>query len=116
MADVVEFELADGSTVAVAAAPRAGTGTVGLGERMRAAGETLREALAPVVTAASEVTDGFREMSRRPDEVEITFGVTLDGKFGGVITSAGLGAHLEVKLRWTTPATSGSAPAADAAP
>jgi len=44
--------------------------------------------------------DGFRKLAQRPEEIEISFGVTLDGKIGGVIASAKTGAHLEVKLRW----------------
>ncbi|HET9974759.1 MAG TPA: CU044_2847 family protein, partial [Streptosporangiaceae bacterium] len=50
--------------------------------------------------AAAQVIDGFRAMARRPEEIEICFGVTLDGKLGGVIASANAGAHLDVKLRW----------------
>jgi hypothetical protein len=39
-------------------------------------------------------------MAQRPEEIEICFGVTLDGKLGGVIASANAGAHLDVTLRW----------------
>jgi Trypsin-co-occurring domain 1 len=44
--------------------------------------------------------DTFRAMTRRPEEVEITFGVTFDGKLGGVIASTNAGAQLQVMLRW----------------
>ena len=47
-----------------------------------------------------QVMDGFRGLVQRPEEIEIGFGVTLDGKLGGVIASAGAGAHLDVTLRW----------------
>lgn len=50
--------------------------------------------------AATRVMDGFRKMARRSKEIEIAFGVTLDGKLGGIIASANAGAHLDVTLRW----------------
>lgn len=101
MLEAVEFKLADGSTVAVTAtAERSGSSPVGLEERVEAAQKTLRQALAPVTAAASEVLDSFRELAQRPDELEVTFGVQLDGKLGGVIASASAGAHLDVTLRW----------------
>jgi Trypsin-co-occurring domain 1 len=101
MLEAVEFKLADGGTVAVTAtAERSGSSPVGLEERVEAAQKTLRQALAPVTAAASEVLDSFRELAQRPDELEVTFGVQLDGKLGGVIASASAGAHLDVTLRW----------------
>ena len=75
MEDVLRFSLADGTTVAVApvTVAKVGTGAVGIGDRLQAAERSLRQALAPVTTAASEMIDGFRELGRRPDEVEIGF-------------------------------------------
>jgi hypothetical protein len=100
MPDAVEFILDDGSTVAVAPPARAGSSAVGLSEHLETAEKTLRQALAPVTAAATEVMDGFRRLAQRPDEVEVAFGVTLDGKLGGIIASTTAGAHLDVKLRW----------------
>lgn len=59
----------------------------------------------PVTAAATQVMDGFRELARRPQEIEIAFGVMLDGKLGGIIASASTGAHLDVTLRWREPGT-----------
>lgn len=103
MFDAIEFTLDDGTTVAVAPPARAGSGAVGLSDRLEVAEKTLREALAPVTAAATQVMDGFRKIAQRPTEVEISFGVTLDGKLGGVIASAEAGAHLDVTLRWRGP-------------
>lgn len=103
MSDAIEFALDDGSTVAVAPAARVGSRAVGLGDRLEAASKTLRQALTPVTAAATQMMDGFRAMPERPAEVEISFGVTLDGKLGGVIAAAEAGAHLEVTLRWRAP-------------
>jgi NTP-dependent ternary system trypsin peptidase co-occuring protein len=100
MVDAIEFVLDDGTTVAVTSPPRAGSGAVGLGDRLETAQKTLREALGPVTAAAEQIIDGFRTTARRPEEIEVCFGVTLDGKLGGVIASANAGAHLDVTLRW----------------
>jgi len=112
MYDAIEFTLDDGTTVAVASPRLDGTGAVGLGDRLRASEKTLREALAPVTAAATQVMDGFRGLAQRPEEIEIGFGVTLDGKLGGVIASANAGAHLDVTLRWRGP-SSGPSSAGD---
>jgi hypothetical protein len=100
MFDAIEFTLDDGTTVAIASAPRSGSSQVGIGDRLQAAEKTLRESLKPVTAAAEQAMDTFRAMTHHPEEVEITFGVTFDGKLGGVIASANAGAQLEVKLRW----------------
>jgi|SRR5581483_2630589 len=100
MPDAIEFVLDNGTTVAVSSPRRAGSSAVGLSDRLELAEKTLREALVPVTAAAAQVMDGFRAMAQRPEEVEICFGVTLDGKLGGVIASANAGAHLDVTLRW----------------
>jgi hypothetical protein len=100
MFDAIEFTLDDGTTVAIASAPGSGSRQVGLGDRLQAAEKTLRESLQPVTAAAEQAMDTFRAMARRPEEVEIAFGVTFDGKLGGVIASANVAAQLQVTLRW----------------
>jgi hypothetical protein len=100
MFDAIEFTLDDGTTVAIASAHRSGSGQVGLGSRLQAAEKTLRESLKPVTVAAEQAMDTFRAMARRPEEVEIVFGVTFDSKLGGVIAFANAGAQLQVTLRW----------------
>ena len=67
----------------------------------------------PVTTAAAEAIDGFRNLVHRPDEVEVSFGVVLDGKLGGLLASANAGAHLDITLRWNGSSTT---PPADAEP
>ncbi|MET7652950.1 MULTISPECIES: CU044_2847 family protein [unclassified Streptomyces] len=101
MPDAVQFTLDDGTVVLVAPPARTGTGAVGLGTRLESAGASLREALAPITSAASEVIGQFRSVAQRPDEVEVTFGVVLDAKLGAVLSSAGVSAHLDVTLRWS---------------
>ncbi|GGR89431.1 hypothetical protein GCM10010269_30670 [Streptomyces humidus] len=101
MPDAVQFTLDDGTVVLVAPPTRTGTGAVGLGSRLESAATGLREALAPITSAASEVIGQFRSAAQRPDEVEVTFGVVLDAKLGAILTSASASAHLDVTLRWS---------------
>jgi hypothetical protein len=100
MPDAVRFTLSDGTAVLVAPPARAGTDVVGLGTRLENAGHTLRQALAPITSAATDVIGEFRALAHRPDEVEITFGVVLDAKLGALIAGASTSAHLDVTLRW----------------
>ncbi|MFK4150207.1 CU044_2847 family protein [Streptomyces sp. NPDC004065] len=102
MPDAVQFTLSDGTVVLVAPPARAaGTGAVGLGSRLETAERTLRQALRPITSAAAEVIGEFRALAHRPEEVEITFGVTLDASLGAIIAGTKTGAHLDVSLRWS---------------
>jgi Trypsin-co-occurring domain 1 len=103
--DVIGFTLDDGTTVAVRAALRDGSGQVGLRDKVQPSEKTLRAALAPVTAAASQVLGDFRDLAHRPQEVEISFGVELDGTLGGVMASARAGAHLDITFRWRAPGT-----------
>lgn len=100
MRDLTAFMLDGGVTVTVEPQHQAGATAVSRGSRLIPAEQTLREALEPAALAAAEALDRFRAVPHRPDKVEISFGVTLDGKLGGVIASATVGAHLQVTLRW----------------
>lgn len=103
MTEFTSFKLSDGTQVAVTVATAAAPGLTQASRLSEAVGAetTLRKALRPVTAAAEEVIKGFRALPGRPDEIEIAFGVNLDGKFGAVLATAAVGTHLEVTLRWT---------------
>lgn len=100
MARRIEFPLENGGTVVVEGLSAPAVGDVGRAGLDRAA-TTLRQSLRPVVDAASDVLDAFRALPRKPDDVEVRFGVALDAKFGAILATGSAGVHLEVTLRWS---------------
>ncbi|MFF1767867.1 CU044_2847 family protein [Streptomyces sp. NPDC058249] len=87
----------------------------GAGERIaRAASDTWQGALAGVRSAAEGALAQLRAIDPPPEEVEVTFGVAVDGKFGATLVSAGTNAHLNVKVVWRN--TAGTTAAPDPAP
>lgn len=100
MARRIEFPLESGGTVVVEGLGAPAVGPVGRVGIDRAA-ETLRQALSPVVDAASDVLDAFRALPRKPDDVEVRFGVALDAKVGAILATGSAGVHLEVTMRWS---------------
>jgi hypothetical protein len=62
------------------------------------AAERLQGALAAIRPAAGAVVAQLRELS--PDELEVEFGIRLNGKAGAVIASTEAEGHFQVKLAW----------------
>jgi Trypsin-co-occurring domain 1 len=108
--ELARFTLGDGGTVIVETqVPASRVESTGrAGKSVADAAVSLRDALAPVTSAASDMLAGFQSMVHRPDEVEIQLGVNFDATFGMVIANASAGAHLEVRLRWAGGAATAS--------
>lgn len=95
----IEFPLASGGTVVVEGPEASGVGPAGRGGVGRAAA-TLRDSLSPVIAAASDVIEAFHALPRKPESLEVRFGVALDMKLGAIIAESSAGVHFEVTLRW----------------
>jgi hypothetical protein len=99
---VMRIPLDSGGEVLVEAEPTPGLERAGRTEDMlRVAAQSLETALGQVRDAAAAAVAQFAEMPRRPDEVELKFGIKLDAQAGAVIARTGLQGHFEVKLKWT---------------
>ena len=107
MSELTSFALANDLRVTVETPGRSGVSPAGLQSRIAQAEQTFRQALQPVISAAAEVIEKFRELPGRPDEVEIHFGVKLDGTLGAIIATAAVGTHLDVTIRWSSLGTVG---------
>jgi Trypsin-co-occurring domain 1 len=101
VAELTRFTLPGGSTVLVETPDPSRVVPAGHARAVGDAAQPLRDALASVTTAASDILGSFRSMPHGPHEVEIQLGVSFDAKFGMVIASASTAGHLEVTLRWT---------------
>ncbi|MFF1650108.1 CU044_2847 family protein [Streptomyces sp. NPDC058240] len=114
--EVVEFAAGTDSRVYVEVPDEAsgnggsGLARAGAGDRIvRAAADTWQGALAGVRSAAEGALAQLRAIDPPPEEVEVTFGVTVDGKLGATLVSAGTNAHLNVKVVWRNAAGAASA-------
>jgi hypothetical protein len=66
------------------------------------AGKRLSEALACVPNVAQGVIAAIEELSIRPREVEVEFGVKLTTEAGIIVSSAAAEANFRVRLKWST--------------
>jgi hypothetical protein len=103
MSRYVEFKLPDGSTVIMESDDReSGIVKAGVGEVLKEATEKFEQAADNARKAAVVILDKLRaEMTDRPDEVEITFGLKASGEVGSlVVAKAGIEASYSVTLKW----------------
>lgn len=107
MSTLIEFPVEGGGTVLVAAStPDFGDsdGRVFRGGGSRDVVErstgTMQAAVARLKPAAQTFLDAFTDLSRRPDEVSITFGVELSAEAGAIIASTAAKANFSVTITW----------------
>lgn len=107
---LVEFPGEDGARVYIQSLPEeipaeGGLARAGAGDRVvRAARETWRQALAGMRAAAEGALHELNDIDPVPDEVELSFGVAINGGFGATIVSTKADAHLQVRVVWKKPA------------
>lgn len=61
----------------------------------------MSDAVQTIQTVGQQITDGIEQMKSKPSELEVEFGVKVDGEVGAMIATVGSGAHFSVKLKWT---------------
>lgn len=104
MKRLVEFPLEGGSTVVVEVdeSPRSG-GTVRslrAGELTEKAKESFETALEKIRPSATAIITKLRELTERPDEIGVEFGIKLSAEAGAFIASTGTEANFKVTLTW----------------
>lgn len=100
MPRAIEFPLESGGSIVVDPLGTTALETVSRARIERAAA-TLRQTLTPVANAASDMLGALSAMPRKPDEIEVRFGVALDTTVGAILATGTAGVHLEVTLRWS---------------
>lgn len=98
--ELVQFDLANGATVIAELDVAPGVSRVSRDDMLTKATGTLEDALTRVRDAAATALSQFQDMARKPDNVEIKFGVKLDAQAGAVIAKTGVQGHFEIKLTW----------------
>ena len=106
MKELVAFTLPGGSTILVEVEEPEAVGGITRasrkpGEVFIEAKESFEQALEKMRTSAELVVTKLRDLSVKPDEMEMEFGFNLSAQFGAVIASATAEANYKVTLRWT---------------
>jgi Trypsin-co-occurring domain 1 len=99
--ELVRFELADGGSVVAELDDARGVSRAARQGVLVNAKSTLEGALSEVRDAAAATIAQFQDMARKPDEVEIEFGVKLNAEAGAIIAKTGMEGHFQVTVRWT---------------
>jgi hypothetical protein len=106
MKRLVKFTLKDGSTVLIEAEEaevEEETVRVSRPSTSRkivdSANQTFEESLGIVKPVANTVLNRLNDISKKPEEVKVSFGISMDLKAGMFIT-AGTGANFNVTLTW----------------
>ena len=95
-------EASEQPTVLVDFPARAGLKEVSLSPQDLAARSSaaLDSAMTAIRQMAERVTSATGDLARRPDEIEVEFGLKLDAAGGALLARAGVEAHLTVTLKW----------------
>jgi hypothetical protein len=102
MAYLVEIPV-DGAQPVLVEVAEAGDGVVRAarpGEVVATAAESFQAALARFRPMASAMVKQFRELSERPQEISVEFGLKLTAEAGMVIAQTGGEANFKVSLVW----------------
>jgi hypothetical protein len=71
-----------------------------LGDAVADATASFEEGLDRIRQAAASVLHRLQDMPRRPDEVNLEFGMRLNAELGAVIAKSSGEAHLHVSMTW----------------
>lgn len=91
---VVRYQVGE-TEVGFEVEPGPGWSEAGTGDLTR----QVREAVEPAVEAAKAVLDRIREA--RPDQVEVKFGVKVNGEANWIVAKAATEGSFEVTLTWS---------------
>ena len=103
MKHLVEFPLEDGGSIVIEVDEPESAGTVRAAreDTIAKAKQTFEEALNGVLPVTKGLVEKLRSIGNNPDEIEVTFGVSLNTAVGAVIASASAEANFSVTLHWS---------------
>jgi hypothetical protein len=100
---IVEFPLDEGGSVYIESDEPEIGGTVRIGRAdgmPEKAKQTFEQSLDTVRTVASALLAKVDELTDRPDELQIEFGIKLSGEIGAILASAKAEANYSVSMTW----------------
>ena len=104
MKRLIEFPLEDGSTIMVEVdESKVEGGVVPVSTKpgeVEKAQNTFEAAVSKIRPVAESVITTLHDIPKRPDEIELEFGLKLNGKTGIYIASVGTEANFQVRLTW----------------
>jgi NTP-dependent ternary system trypsin peptidase co-occuring protein len=103
MKHLVEFPLEEGGSIVVEVDEPESAGTIraARGDTIVKAKETLEEALNNVLPVTKSLVEKLRSIGNKPDEIGVTFGVSLNTAVGAVMASASAEANFSVTMHWS---------------
>ena len=104
MKHLVEFPLEEGGSIVIEVDEPESAGTIRAAreDTIVKAKETLEEALNNVLPVTKSLVEKLRSIGNKPDEIELTFGVSLNTAVGAVIASASAEANFSVTMHWSS--------------
>jgi inner membrane protein involved in colicin E2 resistance len=104
MKRLIEFPLEDGSTIMVEVdESKVEDGLVPVSTKpgeVEKAQTTFEAAVSKIRPVAESVINTLHDIPKRPDEIELEFGLKLNGKTGIYIASVGNEVNFQVRLTW----------------
>ncbi|KUN80871.1 CU044_2847 family protein [Streptomyces griseoruber] len=100
MSELVRFPVAGADPVVVEVDSAGGAVPVGPLRRVREVDEEFTARLGPIREAVARTLESLRG-DLRPDEITVSFGVSLTGEAGAVIAKTALEANFSVEMVWS---------------
>ena len=79
---------------------RTGFEEVSRGDLVEQSARAVDRAMDTIKGMGERVSITVESLARRPEEVEVTFGIVLDAEAGALIAKAGASASISITLRW----------------
>lgn len=103
MKHLVEYPLQEGGSIVIMVDEPETDGAIraARGEKIAKAKETLEEVLDKVLPTTRRTIEKLRSIGSKPDEIEVTFGISLSTVAGVIIASTSAEANFSVTVRWS---------------
>lgn len=100
----VEFPLDAGGTVLVQVPDEQSAGPLMRGKALEAtidrADQTFETALSTIRTVANGIAGQLEDITVRPQQVTVEFGIEITGKMGTMLAAASASAQIKVSVSW----------------